>query len=107
MKESGDALSFSFFSSFTLHSIFSSVFHLQHCCQSAFFNHRMDRRNELMSREKDLQKRQEQMMHLIEEHKKEKEKLLKKIHDLERELEAKQRLELEIELEIERLKGTL
>jgi hypothetical protein len=34
---------------------------------------------------------------------KEKEKLLKKIHDLERELEAKQRLELEIE----RLRGTL
>jgi hypothetical protein len=38
---------------------------------------------------------------------KEKEKVLKKIHDLERELKAKLRLELEIELEIERLKGTL
>ncbi|CAJ2660868.1 factor of DNA methylation 4-like [Trifolium pratense] len=83
------------------------------------------RRNELMSREKDLQKRQadnhnereklylekkrnekaieeqkkadEQMMHLAEEHKKAKEKLHKKIHELERGLDAKQALELEIE----------
>lgn len=87
------------------------------------------RRNELKSREKDLQKRQadnlnernklylekknnemaieeqqkadEKMMSLAEEHKKEKEKLHKKIHDLERGLDAKQALELEIE----RLKG--
>ncbi|WJX69592.1 hypothetical protein P8452_53813 [Trifolium repens] len=83
------------------------------------------RRNELISREKDLQKRQaynhnereklylekkrnemaiaeqkkadEQMMHLAEEHKKAKEKLHKKIHELERGLDAKQALELEIE----------
>ncbi|RHN76090.1 putative XS domain-containing protein [Medicago truncatula] len=103
------------------------------------------RRNELISREKDLQKREvdnhnekaklyfekqhnemaieeqqkadEKMMYLAEEHKahfsfsyylqfliqlhKEKEKLHKKIHDLERGLDAKQALELEIE----RLKG--
>ncbi|KEH39444.1 XH/XS domain protein [Medicago truncatula] len=87
------------------------------------------RRNELMSREKDLQKGQEdnyiernkqyfqtghndmaiaeqhradeKMMYLAEEHKKEKEKLHKKIHDLERGLGAKQTLELE------RLKGAL
>ncbi|CAJ2660872.1 factor of DNA methylation 4-like [Trifolium pratense] len=89
------------------------------------------RRNELMSREKDLQRRQannhternkiylekkknemaiaeqkkadEQMMHLAEEHKKAKEKLHKKIHDLERGLDAKQALELEIE----QLRGAL
>lgn len=89
------------------------------------------KRNELMSREKDLQKRQahnhnernklylekknnemaiaeqkkhdEKMMQLAQEHKKEKEKLHKKIHDLERGLDAKQALELEIEL----LRGAL
>ncbi|CAI8592332.1 unnamed protein product [Vicia faba] len=87
------------------------------------------RRNELVSREKNLQKRQEdnhnernklylekknnemaiaeqqkadnKMMCLAEEHQKEKEKLYKKIHDLERGLDAKQALELEIE----RLRG--
>ncbi|RHN76088.1 hypothetical protein MtrunA17_Chr2g0328231 [Medicago truncatula] len=64
------------------------------------------RRNELMSREKDLQKGQED--NYIERNKqyfqtghKEKEKLHKKIHDLERGLGAKQTLELE------RLKGAL
>ncbi|CAJ2660908.1 unnamed protein product [Trifolium pratense] len=89
------------------------------------------RRNVLMSREKDLQKRQadnhnereklylekkrnemaiaeqkkadEQMMHLAEEHKKAKEKLHKKIHELERGLDAKHGLELEIE----QLRGAL
>ncbi|CAK8536089.1 unnamed protein product [Lathyrus sativus] len=88
------------------------------------------RRNELMSREKNLQKRQadnhnerdrlylekknnemaiaeqqkadNKMMRLAEEHQKEKEKLHKKIHDLERGLDAKQALELEIE----RLRGS-
>ncbi|XP_045805551.1 factor of DNA methylation 4-like [Trifolium pratense] len=83
------------------------------------------RRNELMSHEKDLQKHQadnqneidklflekkqnemaiaeqkkadEQMMHLAYKHKKEKEKLHNKIHDLERELDEKHGLELEIE----------
>ncbi|CAL5200158.1 unnamed protein product [Lathyrus oleraceus] len=87
------------------------------------------RRNELMSREKNLQKRQadnhnerdrlyhekknnemaiaeqqkadNKMMRLAEEHQKEKEKLHKKIHDLERGLDAKQALELEVE----RLRG--
>ncbi|XP_058748346.1 factor of DNA methylation 4-like [Vicia villosa] len=87
------------------------------------------RRNELVSREKNLQKRQEdnhserhklylekknnemaiaeqqkadkKMMCLAEEHQKEKEKLHKKIHDLERGLDAKQALELEVE----RLRG--
>ncbi|CAJ2660909.1 unnamed protein product [Trifolium pratense] len=49
------------------------------------------------------QKADEQMMHLAEEHKKEKEKLHMKIHDLERELDAKHGLELEIE----QLRGAL
>ncbi|XP_058762137.1 factor of DNA methylation 4-like [Vicia villosa] len=87
------------------------------------------RRKELSSREENLQKRQadnhnernklslekknnemaiaeqqkadDKMMRLAEEHQKEKDKLHKKIHDLERGLDAKQALELEIE----RLKG--
>ncbi|XP_058777000.1 factor of DNA methylation 4-like [Vicia villosa] len=87
------------------------------------------RRKELSSREENLQKRQadnhsernklylekknnemaiaeqqkadDKMMRLAEEHQKEKDKLHKKIHDLERGLDAKQALELEIE----RLRG--
>ncbi|KAL5082521.1 hypothetical protein RYX36_010942 [Vicia faba] len=87
------------------------------------------RRKELLSREENLQKRQahnhnernklylekknnemaiaeqqkadNKMMRLAEEHQKEKDKLHKKIHDLERGLDAKQALELEIE----RLRG--
>ncbi|KAK2424965.1 protein INVOLVED IN DE NOVO [Trifolium repens] len=83
------------------------------------------RRNELMSREKDLQKLQadnhnertklilekeknemaiaeqqkadERMAHLAEEHKKEKEKHHKKIQEMERKLDSKQALELEVE----------
>ncbi|KAJ1406895.1 Zinc finger-XS domain [Sesbania bispinosa] len=42
-------------------------------------------------------KADEKMMHLAEEQKKEKEKLHKKIHELQRKLDAKQALELEIE----------
>ncbi|KEH39446.1 XH/XS domain protein [Medicago truncatula] len=76
------------------------------------------RRNELISREKDLQKREvdnhneKAKLYFEKQHvifkdsfgwmlQKEKEKLHKKIHDLERGLDAKQALELEIE----RLKG--
>ncbi|XP_058748391.1 factor of DNA methylation 4-like [Vicia villosa] len=87
------------------------------------------RSKELMSREKILQKRQadnhnernklylekknnemaiaeqqkanDKMIHLAEEHQKEKEKLHKKIHELQRGLDAKQALELEVE----RLRG--
>ncbi|WJX69143.1 hypothetical protein P8452_53429 [Trifolium repens] len=52
---------------------------------------------------KEQQKTDELVMYLAEEHKKEMEKFHKKIHDLERELGAKQALELEIE----QLRGTL
>ncbi|RDY02379.1 Factor of DNA methylation 4, partial [Mucuna pruriens] len=89
------------------------------------------RRKELEEREKDLQKcraqnknekeklylekknnemaimeqnkADEKVVHLAEEHKKEKEELHKKIHELQRKLDAKQALELEIE----RMKGAL
>ncbi|CAK8536085.1 unnamed protein product [Lathyrus sativus] len=47
------------------------------------------------------QKADDKMMRLAEEHQKEKDKLHKKIHDLERGLDAKQALELEVE----RLRG--
>ncbi|KAK7272065.1 hypothetical protein RJT34_28443 [Clitoria ternatea] len=88
-------------------------------------------KKELLGREKDLQKRasqndnerkklqlkkksnemaimeqkkaDEKMMHLAEQQKKEKEKLHKKIHELEKELDAKQALELKIE----QLKGAV
>ncbi|XP_057436898.1 factor of DNA methylation 4 [Lotus japonicus] len=48
-------------------------------------------------------KADEKMMHLAEEQKKQKEKLHRKIHELQRELDAKQTLELEIE----RLRGAV
>ncbi|WJX31406.1 hypothetical protein P8452_19835 [Trifolium repens] len=71
-------------------------------------NELMSREKDLMSREKDLQKRQtdnhnERNKVFLENKKKEMEKLHKNIHDLERELDAKQALELEIE----QLRGTL
>ncbi|GAU17329.1 hypothetical protein TSUD_110460 [Trifolium subterraneum] len=53
------------------------------------------RQNEMAIAEQ--KKADEQMMHLAEEHKKAKEILHKKIHELERGLDAKQALELEIE----------
>ncbi|PNY00788.1 XH/XS domain protein [Trifolium pratense] len=60
------------------------------------------RRNELMSHEKDPQKRQADNHNeidklFLEKKQKEKEKLHNKIHDLERELDEKHGLELEIE----------
>ncbi|WJX74433.1 hypothetical protein P8452_58087 [Trifolium repens] len=65
------------------------------------------RRNELMSREKELQKLQadnhnERTKLILEKEKKEKEKHHKKIQEMERKLDSKQALELEVE----QLRGT-
>ncbi|XP_050883996.1 factor of DNA methylation 4 [Lathyrus oleraceus] len=60
----------------------------------------LEKKNNEMAIE-EQQRADDKMMRLAEEHQKEKDKLHKKIHDLERGLDAKQALELEIE----RLRG--